>query len=369
MKNRARRLAKWLRKNKFDAGVFLREEIELLNCDYLYFGGAKLSSEYGAIIIDSSGGCTAVAHEYSFERVRGSGEYSRVFEIRQSVKELVAAIRNINHSFPKLAVDLGSISASTLYLLEKNGIKVGETSLREFVFNERSIKSEYEISEMESAIGVARRAFEKTIETLRSGISIDEIARTLNKTMLDEGALGPSFETDIRIRHKLHEAEVGRLSRGDLVLFDFGARLPSMYLSDVGRTIPFGVLDVKTSDFLEKVCSIKKEGLRRIVSGKSGEQVREDIDQIIKEHGFESTHRPGHQIGLNVHEPYGPHLNFGEENSSLKLKTGNVVTWEPGIGLDSKQPRNRFGMAHMEDMILVGSSPRALGDFDLQYWS
>ena len=138
-----------------------------------------------------------------------------------------------------------------------------------------------------------------------------------------------------------------------------------MYLSDVGRTIPFGASE-KTADFLKQVCLIKHEGLRKIASGKSGAQIREEVDQVIKEHGFESTHRPGHQIGLNVHEPYGPHLNFGEENSS-RLKAGNVVTWEPGIGIDPKLPKNRFGMAHMEDMVLVGNYSRMLGDFEMQY--
>jgi len=358
---RIRKLTKWLGKNDFDAGVFVREERELLNCNYVYFGGASLSNEYSAIVIDASGQCIAVVHEYAIQRVRESGDYSKVYEIRQSIRELVAALRRIMKAGNRrLALDLG-VSVSILDLLKQSGIKLRENSLKEFVFRERSIKSVYEISEMEAAIKIAKRAFERTIESLRVGLSIEEITTALDKAMLDEGAR-PSFETDIRIRHNLHEAEACKLSRGDLVLFDFGARLPSMYLSDVGRTIPFGISGGKAVNFLNQVCSIKREGLAKIVSGKSGVQVREEIDRIIKEHGFESTHRPGHQIGLNVHEPYGPHSNFGEENS-LKLKAANVVTWEPGIGLEPNQSKNRFGIAHMEDIVIVGNYCRVLGDF------
>ena len=122
-------------------------------------------------------------------------------------------------------------------------------------------------------------------------------------------------------------------------------------------------------DFLSNVVSIKKAGLKKINAGTSGNSVREEIDSVIREHGYLSTHRPGHQIGLNVHEPYGPHLAYGKENAG-KLRKGNLVTWEPGIGFPSEeQPEKRFGMAHMEDMVVVGDhDSRMLGSLPLEYW-
>jgi Xaa-Pro aminopeptidase len=143
-----------------------------------------------------------------------------------------------------------------------------------------------------------------------------------------------------------------------------------MYPSDIGRTVPFGARSETVLDFLSNAVSIKKAGLRKINAGMSGNSVREEIDSVIQEHGYVSTHRPGHQIGLNVHEPYGPHLAYGKENAS-KLRKGNLVTWEPGIGFPSEeqQPKNRFGMAHMEDMVQVADrDSRMLGNFPLEYW-
>ena len=105
-----------------------------------------------------------------------------------------------------------------------------------------------------------------------------------------------------------------------MILFDFGVKLPSGFLSDVGRTMPFWSRK-KVEDFLDDVYLIKASGLKLIRSHRTGNKVREDVDQIIRKFGYESTHRPGHQIGLNVHEPYGQHLDMGEENTSQLQRT------------------------------------------------
>jgi Xaa-Pro aminopeptidase len=370
--NRKKRLAKWLRANGFDAAIFLKEEIEFINGNFIYFGGAETSSEYSAIVIDSSENSYAIAHEYSYERVASSAIYDEVFEIRQSIDELISTLKRIIQERlsrqKQIAFDFGTTKASTLRLVEQTGVKVADDSLTSFVYSERATKSEFELEEMNAAIGIAKNALEKTLDSLKEGQSISEITKLMNQNLIGEGALIPSFETDVRLRRDLAEEEVPKLRRGDLVLFDFGARLPSMYPSDVGRTIPFGNPSKATKDFLSNVISIKKEGIKLIKAGRTGNEVRADIDHLIEEHGNVSTHRPGHQIGINVHEPYEPHLAYGKENN-LKLKSGNVLTWEPGIGFkETRGSKNRFGMAHVEDMVRVSDDSRFLGNFDLQFW-
>ena len=78
--SRIRRLANWLKENDLQYGVILKEEIEVHNGNYLYYGGPFASGEYGAIIIHSSGETSAIAHEYAFERVKNSGIFSKVYE-------------------------------------------------------------------------------------------------------------------------------------------------------------------------------------------------------------------------------------------------------------------------------------------------
>lgn len=360
-------LTRWLNENEIEYAVLSKEEMEVYSGNYLYYGGGFASGEYGAIIVDSSGERSAIAHEYSAERIRESGFYSKVYEIRQSIEELVSTLRGILKN-GSTALD-ASATQNTADLVRSNSINMVDNNLREFVFSQRAIKSAFEIQEMEKAIGIAKKALERTVGNFKSGMSTEQISRSLNKNLLDEGATGTSFETDVRIRRNLAEDEVQKLRGGDLVLFDFGAKLSSGYLSDVGRTIPFRSNgNQKIKDFMENVYSIKKAGLKKIVSGKTGNQVRAEIDEVISKHGFDSTHRPGHQIGLNVHEPYGPALAYGKESSGL-LKDGNVVTWEPGIGLVKNRGKlnvNRFGMSHMEDMVLVGNPSKVLGNFKLE---
>ena len=369
--NRKKRLSKFLLDSHLDAAVFLKEEIELVNGNFIYYGGAQTSGEYAAIVVDSGGNSYAIVHEYSFERVAKSGLYDRVYEIRQSIDQLILTLKQLmQEKIPgkkRVAFDFSTITANTLDLIRGSGIDAKNNDLMKFVYSQRALKSRFELEEMERAIAVAKGAFERTLDSLKTGQSIADISKLLSKNMIDEETL-PSFEIDIRLRRGLKEKEVDKLQRGDLVLFDFGVRLPSMYPSDVGRTTPFGVASRETKDFMRDVVAIKKEGVKKIKKGVSGNATREAIDKLIEEYGYVSTHRPGHQIGINVHDPYGPHLAYGAENKG-KLQSGNVVTWEPGIGFkESPGPKNRFGMAHMEDMVLVGTNSRVLGDFDLEYW-
>ncbi len=362
------RLVEWLNEYDLEYAVILKEEIEVLSGNYLYYGGALTSGEYGAVIVDSSGERSAIAHEYSFEKVKKSELYSKVFEIRQSIEELIVTLRRLVKD-SNTVID-SSATQNATNLAKASGIRIVDKNLREFVFSQRAMKSEFEVHEMERAIGISKKALDKTIHSLESGMTTEDISRALDKNILEEGGIGTSFGTDVRIRRNLSEVEMRKLAKGDLVLIDFGARLSSMYLSDVGRTFPFSSSgDYKTRDFMNDVYSIKRVGLKKIASGNTGNQIRAEIDQIIREHGYDSTHRPGHQIGLNVHEPFGPALAYGEENSA-QLRKDNVVTWEPGIGLVKNRGRlykNRFGMAHMEDMVLVGNPSKVLGNFKLEF--
>jgi Xaa-Pro aminopeptidase len=364
---RFRRLTGWLETNDLQYAVILKEEIEVQNGNYLYYGGPFASGEYGAIVVDRSGEISAIAHEYAFERVKNSGIFAKTFEIRQSIEELVSALRKMLGD-KSVAID-GSATQNAIDLIKGSGIQVSGKNLREYIYSQRAVKSDFEIREMEEAIDISKRALHSTIQSFAVGMTTQEIALTLDKNMLEKGALGPSFDTTVMFRRNLDEREPKKLAKGDLVLFDFGVKVSSIYLADVGRTIPFKAGDTKTRDFLEDVYSIKRAGLKKITSGSTGNEVRSEIDEILREHGYESTHRPGHQIGLNVHEPFGPALAYGEENSA-PLQPGNVVTWEPGMGLAKNRDKlykNRYGMIHMEDMVLVGAPSRALGNFKLEF--
>lgn len=365
-KERIGRLLRWMGTKGAEAAVFLKEDTELNGYNYVYYGGNLASEEDSALIFDSSGEALAVVQEHSVERAQSSGDFRKILGTRQAVDQLVSNVKQLvgKHRPGSVLVDGSTLTWNTSQLMKKAGF-VPDRSLTEFVYNQRSQKSEYEIREIEKAIKVGGEALRETADGLKAGDTVSLISLQLKKSMLDSGAASESFAAEVMIRKGVSEKEAGRLERGSLVLFDFGARLESQYLSDMGRTIPFGP-DERLRDLMRNVCEIKMLGLRKIRAGLSGNEVRKGIDEVISEFGFDSVHRPGHQIGLNVHEPYRPDLAYGEENS-VPLKERNIVTWEPGIGLKGLRTPIRYGLAHMEDMVLVGGQSTMLGNLPLEF--
>ena len=213
---------KWI-----SAAIFLKEEIELVNFDFVYYGGALTSGEYAAIIIDSEQNSYAIVHEYSFERVNKSGLYEGVVDIRQSPDELLQHLKTLLDSKisggkrKNVAFDFGTISADILNLLRKNQIQIQDNSLKQFVYSQRSVKSRYEILEIERAMAAAKKSLAKTIDSLKEGQKLTEIAKILAKYIVDEDAQ-PAFEIDIRLRRDLKEKEWDRLERGDLSCLTLG---------------------------------------------------------------------------------------------------------------------------------------------------
>jgi Xaa-Pro aminopeptidase len=366
LERRVKRLQAWLVSRQLEAAVFLKEDIELNGYNYVYYGGNLASEEYSAVIIDSSGSSSAVVQEHAFERVDSSGAFQKVAGTRQSTDQLISTVRSLTRRYREGAVlvDGATLTANSSTKIAEIGIK-SDDSLTRFAYSERSRKSGYEIGQIETAVRIGLKALRATLGKLKSGMKVGEVAVLLKKSMLDEGAVSESFATDVMIRRGVSEKGVRALERGSLLLFDFGARLQSQYLSDMGRTVPYGA-DAATRDFMADVYEIKRQGLKKIRAGKTGNEVRKGVDEVIEAFGYRSVHRPGHQIGLNVHEPYQPDLAYGAENG-VPLREGNVVTWEPGIGLkDPKLAPVRFGLAHMEDMVLVGQDSKMLGNVPLE---
>ena len=133
-----------------------------------------------------------------------------------------------------------------------------------------------------------------------------------------------------------------KLRKNDTILIDFGAKYKG-YNSD--KTRCFGVGKVKR-DFqkaYDAVALAQQMAIDLIADGVRCKDIDTAARKIIKEAGFAVFgHGLGHGLGLEV--PELPVL-FGK--SKDKLKTGQVVTVEPGIYIPG-----RFGI-RIEDDVLV----------------
>lgn len=357
---RKKKLGKYLQSKGYASAVFLKETLETIPGNYYYYGGRLTSEEYSAIIIGTNGYSIAIVSEYSVEKAQNSGLYDKVYPVRQSFKELTSAVITLTkkHFEGRIVFDASTTCSYVSSSMESKGL-INSISLTDFVYRQRSVKSEYEISQIEKAIEVTWNAIEDTASSIKEGMRVSDIVKIFMKNVGEKGVT-PSFPVDVRIRHGIDENEKESVAPDSFVTFDVGIRLETGYLSDLGRTLLYKPKK-ESLELAKTAYEIKREGLKFLRPGMKGREAKRKIDAIIEKFGFVSTHRPGHQIGLNVHEPYGPNLSEGKENERM-LDSGNVVTWEPGIGLGKYGKNKRFGIVHIEDMVLIAQNPILLGN-------
>lgn len=140
-----------------------------------------------------------------------------------------------------------------------------------------------------------------------------------------------------------HETDGSLLKNGDSIIFDIGCKKNS-YSSDMTRTYFFREVSEEGREVYE---TVKEANLRAIAQVKPGNRFS-DVDKAARDYithkgyGPYFTHRTGHGIGIDVHEP--------EDVSSVNdhlLKPGMIFSIEPGIYLPGK-----LGV-RIEDLVLV----------------
>lgn len=141
------------------------------------------------------------------------------------------------------------------------------------------------------------------------------------------------------------------LERGDVVLIDAGCKVRG-YTSDVTRTVAFGTPKDEVRRVYDVVDRAQRAGIEALRAGATGEAVDRAARHVIEEagHGAFFTHRLGHGLGMDGHEP--PYLVRG---NTTPLVAGNTVTVEPGIYLPGK-----FGVRIEDDFAVTDSAAESL---------
>ncbi|MCA9766910.1 MAG: aminopeptidase P family protein [Carnobacterium sp.] len=193
------------------------------------------------------------------------------------------------------------------------------------------IKDSSEIKKMIEAGKWADKALEIGFNTIKEGISEEEIVAEIDYQLKKQGIKEMSFETMVLTGD--HAASphgvpgARKIKKNDMVLFDLGV-VYNGYTSDVTRMAIFG----KPSKEAEKVYSIvlkaHQAAIAAVKPGISAGQLDKIARDIITNEGYGEyfTHRLGHGLGSNVHE--FPSIMEGSE---LIIKEGMCFSIEPGI--------------------------------------
>ena len=237
-----------------------------------------------------------------------------------------------------------SISLASYEVLKK-AVGARLKAVGDLVEDQRSVKDQGELAAIRSSAAIAATAFQRAVRHIRPGITESELAGILDLEMRRQGAkIG--FETIVAFGPNAsrphHQPSQRKLGRRDTILIDFGAKYNG-YCCDITRSFAFGQ---PTAAYCQAYDVVEKAQTAAIRAAKAGAELVE-VDatarNAIRESGLPVYgHGTGHGFGLEIHE-----IPFLKEGAKGKLRTGQIITIEPGIYIPGK-----LGV-RIEDDILI----------------
>jgi len=212
----------------------------------------------------------------------------------------------------------------------------------------RICKTAQEVDAMRQAVRIAERALDAALAQVRPGMTERDLAAELTVQLLRHGSdptlpFRPIISGGPNSANP-HATPTDRpLQAGDLLLIDWGASVHG-YVSDLTRVFALGEVDPELVKISEIVYAANQAGREAARPGLPAGEIDRAARQVIvtKGYGRFFTHRTGHGLGLEGHEP--PFL-FPE--NTRRLKAGMAFTVEPGIYLPGK------GGVRIEDDVVV----------------
>lgn len=247
----------------------------------------------------------------------------------------------------RILFDAVHLSVNELRHLEKT---VGQESLQPsagIVEGLRAIKDREEIAAIRASQKLIARVFEEVLPLVHPGVRELDLAAEIDFRMRRHGAEGPSFDTIVASgpRSALpHGRPCSKcLGAKELVVFDLGAILGG-YCSDMTRTVFLGTPSPAVRRQYKAVRDALERSREAVQAGVEAGAVDAAARKVLTKRGFDSyfVHSTGHGLGLEVHE--APRVARG---ILAKLKTGMVITLEPGAYLPGK------GGVRIEDVVVV----------------
>ena len=315
--------------------------------NFRYLTGCDIprSERLVALLFRREAGPTIVAPHFARDHILTCPLKMKI-ELWRDDEDPMAVMRRLVGDAPGIRIGLEPRTDFSVYMQLVRGIPEVQWVDGSVVFEHlRCEKAEDEIRCIEAAIAITERVFAKISTMLRQGMTERELAEKLVMAMNNQG--GERTEALVQFGENAavpHGVPGGRtLAAGDVIMIDMGTAVCG-YHSDLTRVFAYR----KDSDALRQVYAIvrgaQSVAYEKVRPGVIAEEIDAAARDVIDRHeyGIHFTHRAGHGVGLDGHEP--PYLVRGNHEP---LRAGMVLTIEPGIYLSG-----RFGV-RLEDQVLV----------------
>jgi len=352
MKNRVKQIYRNLDKN-VDVIILANSTDPHIDATFYYATGITTGLFEGcAAFLHPDGNLDLLASQLEGETARKSGLPVTTFMTR---RQLMRGLRKLLDGHRRIGLNFEEITHNYYDRLHKLAPRAKFINVSEAVRAARSVKDEHERELIQKACRIASDAFEDLIPMIKKGRREDELAAELVYLMQRHGAGGASFETIVASGANGAEphyvAGSKKLQKGELVVFDFGAKYHK-YVSDITRTVIVGKADERQKRMHAVVARAQMAALAKMRKGVKGAAVDKAARDLIDKTEFKGrfVHSLGHSIGLAVHDGAG----LGPA-SKVVLKPGMIFTNEPGVYLSG------YGGVRIEDNVLItAGKPKTL---------
>jgi len=259
-----------------------------------------------------------------------------------------AALEGLGLKGARLGIDGMTMRVTEWTALHALDSSLTMTGIERALIAIRAIKGVDEIAAMRRAVEISESAMDRLLGEVKVGMTEAQIAARLTQHMIDLGAEGVAFSALIQTganSSNPHGSTTDRALQADeFLLIDWGAKFGG-YCSDLTRTFCVGQPSAEMQRIYDTVLAANEAGKAAAAPGVPMKAVDIAARTVIDAAGYGQyfTHRTGHGLGMDGHEPI-PQIAGNVEDLLLP---GMVFTVEPGIYVPG------LGGVRIEDDVLI----------------
>ena len=221
----------------------------------------------------------------------------------------------------------------------------------------KAIKEEDELEKMRIASKINDEVMHKVYDKLDIGISEKELAKYIIDTFNSYPNTTISFEPIVAFGSNCADPHAEpsdrKLKANESIIIDMGCKTNG-YCSDMTRT--FFINSCPIEDIYNTVRYANERAIEKVCNNVLHSDIDNEARTIIKDAGYEQyfTHRLGHGIGTNVHEPFDV-----SGSSDILIKSNMCFSIEPGIYI-----KDNYGVRIEDLVIATDNGYEVLNKFD-----